>query len=98
MPQGKYMLSTLRVGDVEVPLTSGKITRGVGAMLWDVEAKGVPQDADAGLSEVLGAVKKDLAVHFTESGGAEHAAHGHLVRGFNLSGGTLTFTFEGQIK
>jgi len=98
MPQGKYILSTLKVGDVEVPLTSGKITRGVGAMLWDVEVKGVPQDAGAGLSEVFGPEKKDLVTHFTESGGAQHTAHGRLVRGFALSGDTLTFTFEGQIK
>ena len=98
MPQGKYVLSSLKVGEVDVPLTSAKITRGVGATLWDVEASGVPQEAAAGLSEILVPGGKDFAIHFAESGGAQHTAHGHLVRPFDLSNGTLSFTFDGHIK
>jgi hypothetical protein len=104
MPQGRYALTRLEIGDLEVPLTTGKITRGPAATLWEVRAEGVPAETIGGLVDALGPEAKDTALHFTDDHGTSYKARCHVPRrtkddpGFNLQEGTLTFSFEGPIK
>ncbi len=104
MAQGRYQLKHLEIDGLEVSLTSGKITRGTGAVGWDVSVQGVSQDSFDRLVERPAADAKETKFEFTDDQGTSHHTHCHLLRrsqtesGLHFSGGTLTFSFEGQIK
>ncbi len=104
VPQGRYGLTHLEIGGVDVPLTSAQITRGANPQQWDVRADGVPQDMFDSLVNVIGPDVKSAVLAFTDDQGVSHHASCHIVRrskadpGFNLSTGGLTFSFEGSIK
>jgi len=104
VPQGRYTLTQLEIGGVDVPLTSGQITRGANPQQWDLRAEGVPQEMFDGLMKVIGPDVKSTALAFSDDQGASHRASCHIVRrgkadtGFNLSMRGLTFSFEGPIK
>jgi hypothetical protein len=102
--QGRYQLTHVEIDGLEVSLTSGKITRGTGAVGWDVSVEGVPRDSFDRLVERPEADAKETELEFTDDQGASHHTHCHLLRrsqtesGLHFSGGTLTFSFEGPIK
>jgi hypothetical protein len=104
MPQERYALTRLEIGGLDVPLASGKITRGATAMLWEVGAEAVPPESLPGLLAALGPDAKDTLLEFTDDQGAPHQARCHVLRraeddpGFNLHEGTLTFSFEGSLE
>jgi hypothetical protein len=104
VPHGRYELAHLDIGGVDVPLTSGQITRGANPQQWDVRAEGVPEQMFDSLVNVIGPDVKSTVLTFTDDQGVSHHASCHVVRrsktdpGFNLSTRGLTFSFEGPIK
>jgi hypothetical protein len=104
MALGRYGLSKLEVGGFEVHLDSGKIARGTGPLLWDVEATGASQEDLEQLAARFAAAHKGTDLTFTDDQGSSH----HVKRcrlhkltaadsGFRLANETLSFTFEGSI-
>jgi hypothetical protein len=104
MAQGRYLLTHLEIGGLDVSLTSGKITRGTGPVLWDVSAEGVSPDNFDRLVEAFAVHAKETELKFTDDQGSAHHSRCHLWKrsqadpGLHFSEGTLTFSFEGPIK
>jgi hypothetical protein len=104
MAQGRYLLTHLEIAGLDVSLTSGKITRGTGPVLWDVAAEGVSQDEFGRLAEAFAAHAKHTELKFTDDQGSSHHSRCHLWKrtqadpGLHFSEGTLTFSFEGPIE
>ena len=104
MALGRYGMTKLQVGGFEVHLDSGKIARGTGPLLWEVEAAGVtPEDVEA-IDSRFAAARKGTDLTFgDEQGAVHHVKHCRLHKlsaadtGLHLTGGTLRFTFEGSI-
>jgi hypothetical protein len=104
MALGRYGLSKLDVGGFEVHVDSGKIARGTGPLLWEVEAAGASQEALDELAARFAAAHKGTDLKFTDDQGASHhVKHCKLHKltaadsGLHLTDGTLRFIFEGSI-
>lgn len=104
MALGRYGLSKLEVGGFELRMDSGKIARGTGPLLWDVEVTGASQEDLEQLAARFAAAHKGTDLKFTDDqGSSHHVKHCRLHKwtaadsGLRLTNGKLGFTFEGSI-